>query len=84
MWRICQRGGSFICLQDIRIQDLQDKEIQDRSVCKQSVRPYLHQRLACSESRLLAILAKISYQIEWPMSLAPTYEAIRRKTSGKP
>jgi hypothetical protein len=28
--------------------------------------------------------AKISYQVSWPMSLAPTYEAIRRETSGKP
>jgi hypothetical protein len=29
-------------------------------------------------------MAKISYQISWPMSLAPTYEAIRRETSKKP
>jgi hypothetical protein len=40
--------------------------------------------LAFSKLRLLAIIAKISYQISWPMSLAPTYEAIRRETSGKP
>jgi hypothetical protein len=33
---------------------------------------------------LLAIIAKISYQIVWPMTLTPTYEAIKRETSGKP
>jgi hypothetical protein len=30
------------------------------------------------------MIAKISYQILWSMSLAPTYEAIRCETSGKP
>jgi hypothetical protein len=30
------------------------------------------------------MIAKISYQIAWPMTLAPTYEAIKRETSGKP
>ncbi len=39
---------------------------------------------ALSESCLLAIIAKISYQIVWPMSLAPTNEAIKGETSGKP
>jgi hypothetical protein len=29
------------------------------------------------------IIAKISYQIAWPMTLAPTYEAIKCETSGK-
>jgi hypothetical protein len=29
-------------------------------------------------------IAKISYHIAWPMTLAPTYEAIERETSGKP
>ncbi len=45
---------------------------------------YSLQQLAFSESCLLAAIAKISYQISWPMSLAPTYEAIRCETSGKP
>ncbi len=30
------------------------------------------------------IIAKISYQIAWPMALAPMYEVIKRETSGKP
>jgi hypothetical protein len=30
------------------------------------------------------IIAKISYQIAWLMKLAPTYEAIKCETSGKP
>jgi hypothetical protein len=30
------------------------------------------------------MIAKISYQIAWPMTLAPTYEAIKHKTSRKP
>ncbi len=30
------------------------------------------------------IIAKISYQIAWPMTLAPKYEAIKHETSGKP
>ncbi len=30
------------------------------------------------------MIAKISYQILWPMTLAPTYEAIKRETSKKP
>jgi hypothetical protein len=33
---------------------------------------------------LLAIIAKISYQIAWPMTLPPMYEAIKCETSGKP
>jgi hypothetical protein len=33
---------------------------------------------------LLAIIAKISYQIAWPMTLALTYEAINCETSKKP
>ncbi len=45
---------------------------------------YSHWQLAFSESCLLVIIFKISYQISWPMTLAPTYEAIRRETSGKP
>ncbi len=52
--------------------------ISDSTVCL-----YSHLRLAFSELCLLAIIAKISYQISWPMSLAPMYEAIRRETSGK-
>jgi hypothetical protein len=34
--------------------------------------------------RLFAIIAKISYQIAWPMTLALMYEAIKRETSRKP
>ncbi len=34
---------------------------------------YSHQRLAFSKLCLLVIIAKISYQISWPMTLAPTY-----------
>ena len=30
------------------------------------------------------IIAKISYQIALPMTFSPTYEAIKRETSGKP
>jgi hypothetical protein len=30
------------------------------------------------------MIAKISYQIGWPVTLAPTYEAIKHETSGKP
>jgi hypothetical protein len=30
------------------------------------------------------IIAKISYQIAWPMTLAPMHEAIKRETSRKP
>ncbi len=30
------------------------------------------------------IFAKYLFQIEWPMSLAPMYEAIKREISGKP
>jgi hypothetical protein len=45
---------------------------------------YSHYPLAFSKSCLLAIIAEISYQISWPMSLALTYEAIRCETSGKP
>jgi hypothetical protein len=40
--------------------------------------------MAFRESCLLAKIAKISYQISWHMSLAPTHEAIRHETSGKP
>ncbi len=44
---------------------------------------YSHWQLAFSKSCFLAIIAKISYQISWPMTLTPTYEAIRRETSRK-
>ncbi len=37
-----------------------------------------------SELHLLGMVAKISYQIAWPMTLSPMYEAIKRETSGKP
>jgi hypothetical protein len=30
------------------------------------------------------MITKISYQIAWPMTLAPTYEAIKCETSIKP
>jgi hypothetical protein len=30
------------------------------------------------------MIAKISFQIAWPMTLTPTYEAIKRETSGSP
>jgi hypothetical protein len=30
------------------------------------------------------MIAKISYQIAWPMTLAPKYEAIKLETSRKP
>jgi hypothetical protein len=32
----------------------------------------------------LAISAKISYRIAWPMTLAPMYEAIKRETNRNP
>ena len=61
-------------------------KIQDQSVnttyltaCR-----YSYQQLAFSKSCLLAIIAKISYQIAWPMTLTPTYETIKGETSGKP
>ena len=59
-------------------------KIQDRSVCVwQSLRTYTSNLLVASRA-FKQYLAKISYQIELPMSLAPTYEAIRCETSGKP
>ncbi len=65
--------------------DLTIDKIQDQSITTMylTVCLFSHQQLAFSESCLLAIIAKISYQIAWPMTLAPTYEAIQRETSGK-
>jgi hypothetical protein len=58
--------------------------IQDQSVSTYVFDSLSVLRLALSESHLLVIIAKISYQISWPISLAPTYEAIKCETSGKP
>ncbi len=61
-------------------------KIQDQSVSTTylPVCLYSHQQLAFSELCLLAMIAKISCQITWPMTLAPTYEAIKSETSRKP
>ncbi len=60
-------------------------KIQDQSVSTKylTVCLYSHQQLAFRESCQLAMITKISYQIAWPMTLPPTYDAIKRETSRK-
>ena len=60
-------------------------KIQDQSVSTTYLKIclYSHQQLAFSKLRLLAIIAKIPYQKAWPMTLAPTYEAIKHENQWK-
>ncbi len=78
---VCKKVQNLI--RNLTESSLKEK-IQDQSVSTHILDSLsvLTQQLAFSKSCLLAIVAKISYQISWPMTLAPTFEAIRCETSG--
>jgi hypothetical protein len=59
-------------------------QTQDQSVSTPclTVCPYSHWQLAFSKLHHFTIFARLSYQIAWPMTLAPTYEAFKHKTGG--
>jgi hypothetical protein len=58
--------------------DLKRDKIQDQSVSNTylTVCLFSHKQLAFSEMCLLAIIAKISYQIAWPMTVL-NHERVR-------